>query len=177
MAAVGQRTGWQATDERRSEAAQAVEQVRSLKVRWVELFYTDLLGGFNHLHLPAETLTTESFATGIPKLDGSSVKGFREIYESDMILVPDPSTMATIPWASAQGGSVRFIADILVGASREPYSHDPRGSRAGPSRSSPMPDTTAPTGAPRSSSSSSITSSSSPPRTPSGTPGGARAIS
>jgi glutamine synthetase len=127
MAAVGQRAGWQATDERRSEAAQAVEQVRSLKVRWVELFYTDLLGGFNHLHLPAETLTTESFATGIPKLDGSSVKGFREIYESDMLLVPDPSTMATIPWASAQGGSVRFIADILVGASREPYSHDPRG--------------------------------------------------
>ena len=114
-------------EQRGSRGEAALSEIRAKKLRWVELFYTDLLGGYNHVHVPSETLDAESFISGIPKLDGSSVRGFREIYESDMILVPDPSTLAEIPWATAQGGTARFIADILVGASKEPYAHDPRG--------------------------------------------------
>jgi glutamine synthetase len=107
--------------------AEALAEIRALKLRWVELFYTDLLGGYNHLHLPVDALEPDSFSGGVPKLDGSSVKGFREIYESDMILLPDVSTFGVIPWGAEQGGTARFIADILVGGSREPYAHDPRG--------------------------------------------------
>jgi glutamine synthetase len=127
MVAGTQRVGTELTEERQAVELQALEQVRTSKARWVELFYTDLLGAFNHVHVPAETLTADSFVSGIPKLDGSSVRGFREIHESDMILLPDPTTLGTVPWGAAQGGTVRFIADILVGASREPYAHDPRG--------------------------------------------------
>lgn len=115
------------TAEREARGAEALARVKAEKSRWVELFYSDLLGGFNHIHLPAETLDADAFVSGIPKLDGSSVKGFREIYESDMILKPDPSTIASIPWGAAHGGTTRFICDILVGASKEPYGHDPRG--------------------------------------------------
>jgi len=115
-----------AADGQRSAEA-ALAAIQESRVRWVELFYTDLLGGFNHLHIPADTLDAEAFASGIPKLDGSSVRGFREIHESDMLLLPDPTTFGIIPWGAPQGGSARFIADILVGGTKERYGHDPRG--------------------------------------------------
>ncbi len=96
-------------------------------VRWVQLFYTDVFGGLNQVDIPAAALEPEMFRSGVPKLDGSSVRGFREIYESDMLLVPDPSTIATIPWNPEVGKTVRFICDVRLGASKEPYEHDPRG--------------------------------------------------
>jgi glutamine synthetase len=115
------------SEDRTGQAARTLEEIRSLKLRWIELFYTDLIGGFNHLHLPASTAELDWFSGGVPKLDGSSVRGFREIYESDMILRPDPTTFGVIPWQSAQGGTARFICDILTGATKEDYGHDPRG--------------------------------------------------
>ncbi len=110
-----------------AKAAEILSGLKARNIRWVEIFYTDILGGFNHLHLPVDALEPDSFVTGIPKLDGSSVRGFQEIYESDMVLLPDPSTLATLPWGGAGTGSVRFIADILMGGTRAPYPRDPRG--------------------------------------------------
>jgi glutamine synthetase len=113
--------------DRAETGARLLEEIRTQKIRWIELFYTDLLGGYNHVHVPVDAVEPESFRQGIPKLDGSSVRGFREIHESDMILLPDPATFGTVPWGEAQGGTARFICDVLVGGSREPYGHDPRG--------------------------------------------------
>jgi glutamine synthetase len=109
-----------------SSATATLAKLKADKVRWVQLFYTDVFGGFNQVDVPAATLDAESFEAGIPKLDGSSVRGFREIYDSDMNLLPDPSTLATIPWNPEAGGTVRFICDIRIGGSKEPYAHDPR---------------------------------------------------
>ena len=114
-------------EEKRALGTKALDEIAARKIRWVELFYTDLFGGFNHLNIPADTLDAESFVSGVPKLDGSSVRGFREIHESDMILLPDATTFATMPWSAESGGAARFICDILVGWSKEPYHHDPRG--------------------------------------------------
>ena len=110
-----------------ADAQAVLEKLRAEHVRWVELFYTDILGGTYHVHVPLETLEPESFVSGVPKLDGSSIKGFREIYESDMLLLPDLSTLAYIPWHPEAGLTVRFICDILMGGTREPFGHDPRG--------------------------------------------------
>jgi glutamine synthetase len=104
-----------------------VEQLKAEKVRWVQLFYTDVFGGYNQVDVPLAGIEPEMFRSGVPKLDGSSVRGFREIYESDMLLVPDPRTKATIPWNPEAGGTVRFICDVRLGGSKEPYAHDPRG--------------------------------------------------
>ncbi|HEV2231277.1 MAG TPA: glutamine synthetase beta-grasp domain-containing protein, partial [Thermoplasmata archaeon] len=111
--------------DRRGEAV--LEEIREQKLRWVELFYTDLLGGYNHVHVPSNTLDPDAFETGVPKLDGSSVRGFREIYESDMLLRPDPTTFGVMPWSAEHGGSARFICDVRTGVTRETYAHDPRG--------------------------------------------------
>jgi glutamine synthetase len=109
-----------------SSATATLEKLKADKVRWVQLFYTDVFGGFNQVDVPAATLDEESFEAGIPKLDGSSVRGFREIFDSDMNLLPDPSTLATIPWNPEAGGTVRFICDVRIGGSKESYAHDPR---------------------------------------------------
>jgi len=109
------------------DGARILEELRAEKVRWVQLFYTDVFGGFNQVDVPLHTLEAESFVSGVPKLDGSSVRGFREIFESDMLLVPDPRTLATIPWNPEAGGTVRFICDVRIGGTKEPYDHDPRG--------------------------------------------------
>ncbi|MEM0129515.1 MAG: type I glutamate--ammonia ligase [Thermoplasmata archaeon] len=103
-----------------------LEELRVQGVRWVELFYTDVLGGFNQVSVPLSTLEPESFTVGVPKLDGSSVRGFREIHDSDMLLVPDRTTLARIPWYPEAGPTVRFICDVRVGGTKEPYLHDPR---------------------------------------------------
>ncbi len=104
-----------------------VEQLKADQVRWVQLFYTDVFGGYNQVDVPREALDAEMFRSGVPKLDGSSVRGFREIFESDMLLVPDPATRANIPWNPEVGRTVRFICDVRLGASKDAYDHDPRG--------------------------------------------------
>jgi len=109
-----------------SDGARVLEQLKAEKVRWVQLFYTDVFGGFNQVDVPLHTLDEESFVSGVPKLDGSSVRGFREIFESDMLLIPDVRTLATIPWNPEVGGTVRFICDVRVGGTKDPYDHDPR---------------------------------------------------
>ncbi|HUI38367.1 MAG TPA: type I glutamate--ammonia ligase [Thermoplasmata archaeon] len=120
-------TGAARPKDRATRAEEVLREIRERKIRWVELFYTDVLGGFNHVHVPSHTVDADAFATGIPKLDGSSVRGFREISDSDMILVPDPATYGVMPWSEGVGGTARFICDVLLGGSREAYSHDPRG--------------------------------------------------
>ncbi len=108
------------------DGAAILEQLQREKIRWVQLFYTDVFGGTNQVDVPLHTLDADSFVSGVPKLDGSSVRGFREIFESDMLLVPDPRTLASIPWHPEAGGTVRFICDVRIGGSYQPYDHDPR---------------------------------------------------
>lgn len=103
-----------------------LETLERDKIRWVQLFYTDLLGGFNVVSIPRTGLEKEMFRAGVPKLDGSSVRGFREIFDSDMLLVPDARTFADVPWNPESGGTVRFICDTRIGGTSEPYTHDPR---------------------------------------------------
>jgi glutamine synthetase len=109
------------------EGAAIIEKLKADKVRWVQLFYTDVFGGYNMVSIPLAGLEAEMFEGGVPKLDGSSVRGFREIFESDMLLIPDARTLARIPWNPESGGTARFICDIRIGGHSEPYEHDPRG--------------------------------------------------
>src|SRR5689334_22311477 len=76
-----------------------------------------------HFSMPVHELTEEGFEDGYG-FDGSSIRGFQEIQESDMILVPDPNTAVLDPFRQHKTLNINcFVRDPLTG---EPYSRDPR---------------------------------------------------
>jgi glutamine synthetase len=94
--------------------------------RFVELQFTDVPGRLRHVTLPTEMMEEEFFSEGVAKLDGSSVKGFVDIQESDMLLVPDASTYGVIPWTEGPLKAARLICDVRAGYGRGRFSRDPR---------------------------------------------------
>ena len=59
----------------------------------VDIRFCDLPGLMQHFSIPAHELSEDVFEDGLG-FDGSSIRGFQEIQESDMLLIPDPNTMA-----------------------------------------------------------------------------------
>src|SRR5215208_3838601 len=97
------------------------------KIKFLDLQFTGLMGSLHHTTIAANMLRKENFEDGLPKLDGSSIRGFTSIQESDLIIKPDPSTYATIPWIE-KANTARLICDVLSGGSNnKPFPRDPRG--------------------------------------------------
>ncbi|MDQ7850464.1 MAG: glutamine synthetase, partial [Armatimonadota bacterium] len=79
------------------ELCQGTVEVRERqRVEVVDLRFVDLLGAWQHFSIPAGELSEELFAEGIG-FDGSSIRGFQHIHESDMLLLPDPTTARIDP--------------------------------------------------------------------------------
>jgi glutamine synthetase len=93
--------------------SKAIETIKKDKIRWVHSTFIDIRGLMQDVIIPAKLYANGSaFASGIG-FDGSSVRGFKSIEESDMILMPDPSTLVTIPWASEEAQkSAIVIGDV-----------------------------------------------------------------
>jgi len=79
-------------------------------IRYIDLQFVNLTGRLQHITISAAHLDGDSFIRGIPKVDGSSIKGFTGIEDSDLIFVPDPSTFAILPWYD--GSIARMMGDI-----------------------------------------------------------------
>ncbi|MEM2276623.1 MAG: glutamine synthetase beta-grasp domain-containing protein, partial [Thermoproteota archaeon] len=95
-------------------------------VRFIDLQFTDVPGRLQHVTIPVGRFSSSAFLEGVPKLDGSSIRGFMEIFESDLVLKPDPSTFAIIPWMSVENKTARFLCDVYVGYGKGRLSRDPR---------------------------------------------------
>ena len=93
------------------------------KAEMVDLRFTDLLGMWHHFTMPARELTEELFAEGIG-FDGSSIRAFQEIHESDMILIPDPET--TFMDQIFEVPTLDIICDIFDPVTLQPYTKDAR---------------------------------------------------
>ena len=97
--------------------------IRDNEVQIVDLRFADLPGLMQHFSIPAHELTEEGFDEGLG-FDGSSIRGFQEIQESDMILVPDPGTAVLDPFRTHPTLILNcFVKDPVTG---EPYTRDPR---------------------------------------------------
>ena len=89
-----------------------VNKVKEHDVKFIRLWFTDILGFLKSFAFTAEELEL-SLVDG-QGFDGSSIQGFARIDESDMIALPDPSTFAILPWRPTEGGGVaRMFCDIL----------------------------------------------------------------
>ena len=93
------------------------------EVQIVDLRFTDLPGVWQHFSIPARNLTEELFEEGIG-FDGSSIRGFKEIHESDMLLMVDPNTAFVDPVLEVP--TLAIICDVYDPITRQPYTRDPR---------------------------------------------------
>ncbi|MEM3798728.1 MAG: type I glutamate--ammonia ligase [Thermoprotei archaeon] len=92
-------------------------------VKHVDLWFTDVKGYLKHVTMEASEVDEKFVVQGAAKLDGSSIAGFSEIYESDLVLKADWSTLAPIPWLSATG---RVFTDVYRGFAEGRLERDPR---------------------------------------------------
>jgi glutamine synthetase len=99
-----------------NEAEFVLRTVEERGIRFIRLWFTDVLGFLKSFAITPQELET-AFAEGMG-FDGSSIEGFARIQESDMVARPDPSTFQIIPWRSEEHVA-RMFCDI----------HNPDGSR------------------------------------------------
>lgn len=102
------------------------EIIKSYNIRFIDLHFTDILGRLHHVTVTGSYLDDRILRDGVPKLDGSSIKGFAEIYDSDMVLRPDISTLALLPWNNNSGRIARMICDVYKGYGKGRLTIDPR---------------------------------------------------
>ena len=103
--------------------SEVIEYARQQGVEFVDLRFCDLPGQMQHYSAPLHELSEDSFEEGFG-FDGSSIRGFQEIQESDMILIPDPNTVVIDPFRTRKTMNLNcFVHDPLTG---EQYSRDPR---------------------------------------------------
>ncbi len=92
-------------------------------VKIVDLRFIDLPGMWQHFSIPIEDLEDDLFSDGIG-FDGSSIRGFQQIHESDMLLIADADTAFVDP--VLQAPTINIICNVFDPLSRKPYSRDPR---------------------------------------------------
>ena len=92
-------------------------------VKIVDLRFIDLPGMWQHFSIPVEDLDDDLFSEGIG-FDGSSIRGFQQIHESDMLLIADAETAVIDPVLSVP--TMNIICNVFDPMSRKPYSRDPR---------------------------------------------------
>jgi glutamine synthetase len=103
--------------------ADVLKTVADESYEYIDLRFCDLPGQVQHFTVPAHELSEDSFEDGFG-FDGSSIRGFQAIQESDMLLLPDPDTAVDDPFRSRKTLIIYcFVHDPVTG---EPYSRDPR---------------------------------------------------
>jgi glutamine synthetase len=105
------------------ELKRITELIREKNIQVVDVKFCDLPGTWQHFSIPAATLDEDMVHEGLG-FDGSSIRGFQAINESDMLLMPDLSTAFVDPVLSVP--TLSITCDIYDPITLEPYSRDPR---------------------------------------------------
>ena len=89
---------------------ETLEYAKNNEIRQVDLRFTDLPGLSQHISYPINMFDESSFEDGFG-IDGSSIRGWAAINESDMLIIPDPSTAFTDPFAETR--TLVMLGDII----------------------------------------------------------------
>lgn len=104
-------------------AKEAIAYAEKCGAKMVDVKFTDLPGQWQHFSIPVSELTETVFEEGLG-FDGSSVRGWKSIEDSDMIVMLDPGTGIMDPFMEIP--TISFTADIVLPDTLEPYNRDPR---------------------------------------------------
>ena len=104
--------------------AQVTAFIKEKGIKLIDFKFTDLLGTWQHFTTTLMEYNEDIFSDGLG-FDGSSIRGWRAIEASDMLVIPDPTT-AWIDVFNAEP-TLSFICTIQDPITREPYDRDPRG--------------------------------------------------
>ncbi|MGY2752827.1 glutamine synthetase [Thermostichus sp. MS-CIW-21] len=100
-----------------------LQMIQDNDVQMVDLKFVDLFGTWQHVSFHSSMLTEQAFSEGLP-FDGSSIRGWKSINESDMYMVPDPKTAWIDPFF--QVPTLSLICSIIEPRTGQPYSRCPR---------------------------------------------------
>lgn len=99
------------------------ELIKEHHVKFIDLRFTDTRGKEQHMSVPVSIMNKEFFSHG-KMFDGSSIAGWKEVYDSDMVLMPDPETAIIDPFYEEKTLNLR--CDVLESTTMHPYARDPR---------------------------------------------------
>jgi glutamine synthetase len=102
---------------------EVIELIKSRNIEVVDLKFGDFPGTWQHFTIPISEVTPEMFDEGLG-FDGSSIRGWKVINASDMLVVPDPVTAIVDPFTERP--TLSMICNIVDPVTRERYSRDPR---------------------------------------------------
>ena len=100
------------------------KNVKDNDVRFLRLAFTDINGTSKAVEVPTSQL--DKVLTNDIRFDGSSIDGFVRLEESDMVLYPDFSTWAVLPWGDEKGGKIGRLVCSVHKTNGEPFEGDPR---------------------------------------------------
>jgi glutamine synthetase len=106
-----------------SNAEEVMKYIRDEDVKFVDVRFCDLPGVMQHFNVPAVSVNEDFFREG-QMFDGSSIRGFQAIHESDMKLIPDVTSAYVDPFRVEKTLNLNF--SIVDPFTDEPYSRDPR---------------------------------------------------
>ena len=106
-----------------TKPAEVLQRARAAGVKVVDVRFTDLFGSWQHFSVPLGELEEDAFEEGLG-FDGSSIRGFQAIDESDMLLLPDPDTATVDP--ILQVPTLYLVCDVYDPITHQAYSRDPR---------------------------------------------------
>jgi glutamine synthetase len=106
-----------------SDSSEVLKFIKDTDVKFLDIRFTDLPGIQQHFNIPASTVDEDFFTVG-QLFDGSSIRGFQSIHESDLQLIPDISTAYVDPFRTER--TLVIIFDIYNPRTGEVYGRDPR---------------------------------------------------
>jgi len=100
-----------------------LKYIKDNKIQFVDLKFMDMPGQWQHITFPVTQFNAGSFEDGFG-FDGSSIRGWKAINESDMLIIPDPNTLWVDPFVTAP--TISLTCDVYEPATKEKYSRCPR---------------------------------------------------
>ena len=100
-----------------------IKRVADEKIEFIDYRFIDIQGTWHHFSTPVSQFNQTVFTEGVG-FDGSSIRAWKEIHESDMLIKPDPRTARLDPFFERK--TLVLICDIIDTITREAYHRDPR---------------------------------------------------